>query len=378
MKAVNGWQTIKLAQCCEIISGATPRRNIPEYWNGDVAWVTPKDLSKLNDKILEDTPEKITQEGLSGCSARLLPQGALLFSSRAPIGHIAISGRPMATNQGFKSLIPSDDVDVNYLYWCLKYITPSIVAKGRGATFKEVSKGIMEEVEIPLPPLEEQRRIAAILDKADAIRKKRKKSIELTEAFLRSVCLDMFGDPITNPKGWELQPLGNTVENRDSMRVPVKQSDRDSRHGEYPYFGSVGIIDYIDDYIYEGMHLLISEDGKHLESRTRPITCIASGKFWVNNHAHVMRFNGKVDLVFLAHFLEMLPIHKYITGIDQIKLNRKSLDRIPVPVPPVDLQNKFTAIVEKARKVMNKFEITGEADDYLLNALSQYAFQGEL
>jgi len=154
----------KLFQCCEIVSGATPRRNVPEFWNGDIAWVTPKDLSKLDKKVLADTPEGITREGLNSCSAKILPKGALLFSSRAPIGHVAITGRPMATNQGFKSLIPLDDVDVNYLYWCIKHITPSIIAKGRGATFKEVSKEIVENVEIPLPPLEEQKRIAAILD----------------------------------------------------------------------------------------------------------------------------------------------------------------------------------------------------------------------
>src|SRR5690606_30819990 len=124
----------------------------PEYWGGDIAWVTPKDLSDLSSPILEDTPEKITEEGLRNCSASILPTGSVLFSSRAPIGHIAITGRPMATNQGFKSLIPGPEVDSRYLYRVMRFLTPSIVHLGRGATFKEVSKEIVEKIEIPLPP----------------------------------------------------------------------------------------------------------------------------------------------------------------------------------------------------------------------------------
>jgi type I restriction enzyme, S subunit len=162
------------------------------------------------------------------------------------------------------------------------------------------------------------------------------------------------------------------------MRVPVKEADRDLRHGNYPYYGSVGVIDHIDDFIFEGKYLLISEDGKHLESRTRPIACIASGKFWVNNHAHIVKFNGKSDLMFLAHFMEMIPIRKYITGIDQIKLNRKSLDRIPVPIPPIELQTKFREIVDQILNQKSRMNGAVNNVDNLFNGLSQQAFSGEL
>jgi len=205
------WREVRLAEHCEIVSGATPRRDHPEYWGGNIAWVTPKDLRGLDGPVLENTPEKITKAGYESCSTRLLPAGSVLFSSRAPIGLVAITGREMCTNQGFKSLIPGAGVDAGYLYWCLKREAPRIDAQSSGTTFSEVSRKGMERIKIPLPPLPEQRRIAAILDKADAIRRKRQQTLDLADQFLRSAFLDMFGDPVTNPKGWDTTTLGDVV-----------------------------------------------------------------------------------------------------------------------------------------------------------------------
>ena len=198
------WPLVKLKDCCQVVGGATPKRNINEYWSSDdVPWVTPKDISKLKSPILEDTPEYISHEGFKRCAAFMLPKGSILVTSRAPIGNIAIAGRNMCTNQGFKSLIPGDTVHGNYLYYCMLAFSEKLQALGNGATFKEVSKKTVEEFKIPLPPLDEQKRIAAILDKADAIRRKRQQAIQLADDFLRSVFLDMFGDPVTNAKGFK-------------------------------------------------------------------------------------------------------------------------------------------------------------------------------
>ena len=107
---------MSLAECCEIISGATPKTGVASYWDGDIDWVTPADLSDLDGPFIDETPRKITKAGLASCSATVLPVGAVLLSSRAPIGHVAIALRPMATNQGFKSLIPrAEVVDPKYL-----------------------------------------------------------------------------------------------------------------------------------------------------------------------------------------------------------------------------------------------------------------------
>ena len=115
------WPVTTIGDVCEVVSGATPRTANPEYWGGNVPWVTPKDLSELGKKYLGDTPRKITEAGLKSCSARMLPAQSVLFSSRAPIGLVAINTLPVCTNQGFKSLVPRFNlVSPDFLFWWLK------------------------------------------------------------------------------------------------------------------------------------------------------------------------------------------------------------------------------------------------------------------
>lgn len=210
---MSGLQRTTLGECCEIVSGATPSTSVAEYWDGDIAWATPKDLSDLEGKLISRTARRITNEGLASCAASVLPPNSVLFSSRAPIGHVAINTVPMATNQGFKSFVPkADRVEPSFLYHWLRAHRAHLESLGNGATFKEVSKAVVSRVEIELPPPPEQRRIAGILDKADAIRRKRKEAIALTEELLRSAFLEMFGDPVTNPKGWPVKPLGELLQ----------------------------------------------------------------------------------------------------------------------------------------------------------------------
>ena len=189
------WSTVQLGDVCTVVSGATPRTSDERNWDGDIFWATPKDISKLNKKLLTRTERRITDQGLRSCSAQVLPIRSVLFSSRAPIGLVAINTVPMATNQGFKSLVVnSKKIDENYLYWWLKSNRALIEAKGVGATFKELSKKIVEGISLPLPPLAEQKRIAAILDKAEEIRRKREEAIEKLDQLAQSVFLEMFGN----------------------------------------------------------------------------------------------------------------------------------------------------------------------------------------
>ena len=162
------WPTVALGDVAEVVSGATPRTGDSDFWGGDIPCATPKDLSELRGAVISTTPRMITRAGLRSCSATVLPSGSVLLSSRAPIGHVAINSVPMATNQGFKSLVPRGGVlDAKYLYHWLRANRPYLESLGNGATFKEVSKAVVARVELPLPPIEEQRRIAAILDQAD-------------------------------------------------------------------------------------------------------------------------------------------------------------------------------------------------------------------
>ena len=231
---------------------------------------------------------------------------------------------------------------------------------------------------IPLPPLVEQKRIAAILDAADALRAKRHESLAQLDSLLQSTFLDMFGDPVENTMGWQCQPLGKITTNEDGRRVPIRKEDRESMHGKFPYYGASGVIDHINDYIFEGERLLIGEDGANLVTRSTPIAFIATGKYWVNNHAHVLAFNGKAELHYLKGFINSIDLQPYLSGTAQPKLNQKALNRIPVPTPPLDVQRRFAAVVETIKDQSFRMRAHLAELDSLFGSLQARAFAGEL
>ncbi len=197
-----GWTETTLGEVADIVSGATPSTSETAYWDGDLCWATPKDLSELESAEISDTARKITDAGLRSCSASPLPANSVLLSSRAPIGLVAINTVPMATNQGFKSLVPDRRrVDPKFLYWWLRKSRPLLESLGNGATFKEISKKTTSAVPILLPPLDEQRRIASILDAADALRTKRRQALEKLDSLAQSIFINMFGDLHIGPGG---------------------------------------------------------------------------------------------------------------------------------------------------------------------------------
>lgn len=183
----------------------------------------------LDGALISDTPRKLTAAGLQSCAASVLPVRSVLFSSRAPIGHVAINTVPMATNQGFKSFIPKQDlVHPEFLFWWLRYNRPFLEGLGNGATFKEVSKAIVSRVEIALPPLPEQRRIAAILDQAETLRTRRRAALAQLDNLTQSIFLDMFGDPVANDRGWPRTKIDSFVAGFESGKSLVADDEDDS------------------------------------------------------------------------------------------------------------------------------------------------------
>jgi type I restriction enzyme S subunit len=243
---------------------------------------------------------------------------------------------------------------------------------------RRVPRQFLEDLTIPLPPLDEQRRIAAILDQADDLRRKRREALERLEKLAGAIFLQMFGDPRRNNLRLEAKPLGSLVENQDSIRVPVKASDRAETPGKFPYYGASGIIDYVDDYLFDGERLLVGEDGANLLARSSPIAFRANGKFWVNNHAHVLADSGIANLIYLEYHFERIDLTAYVSGTAQPKLTRASLDRIPFLYPDRKSQDAFAARVSEidALKVQHRDHLAKL--DALFASLQHRAFRGEL
>ena len=165
------WETIPLKRSFRILSGATPRSSIAEYWDGDIVWITPADY-KTQDKYIRKGSRNITPEGYSSCSTNMIPRGSIIFSKRAPIGTIAINDIELCTNQGCLSCIPLKNVSATYYYYLLSSFTDIFEAHASGSTFKEISATTFGNIKLPIPPREEQEQIVRFLDwKVSAIDK---------------------------------------------------------------------------------------------------------------------------------------------------------------------------------------------------------------
>lgn len=163
------WIECKLSDIGEIVGGATPSTKDDSNYDGDIAWLTPKDLSTFTERYIKKGERSITEKGYKSCSTKILPANSVLFSSRAPIGYVAIAANEMCTNQGFKSIIPNEKVDYVFLYYVLKYKKSAIEGMGSGTTFKEVSGNVMKNIEVRIPKEKSvQKKIAEILDKIDS------------------------------------------------------------------------------------------------------------------------------------------------------------------------------------------------------------------
>ncbi|SCJ94925.1 EcoKI restriction-modification system protein HsdS [uncultured Eubacterium sp.] len=163
------WIDCKISDIGTVVGGATPSTQKPEnYEGGDIAWITPKDLSTFSGRYIERGERNITETGLKSCSTQLMPVDTVLFSSRAPIGYVAIAANEVCTNQGFKSVIPNDNIAPLFLYYLLKYNKDRIEKLGSGTTFKEVSGNTMKNIEVRVPKYKKmQSRIASILGSID-------------------------------------------------------------------------------------------------------------------------------------------------------------------------------------------------------------------
>ena len=389
------WPQAPLGEYCEIVSGSTPRTGVKEYWDGDIYWVTPKDLSELNSAYIETTARKITRAGLDSCSANILPAGSILFSSRAPIGLVAINAVPMCTNQGFKSLVPdTSKVHNKYLYHWLKINKKRLEDLGNGATFKEVSKSVVARVEIPLPSLPEQRRIAAILDKADSLREKRRQAIAKLDALLKSVFIEMFGDPIKNPRAWPKASLHD---------VSSKITDGEHLNPEFVSEGvpmimagnvlSTGVsfddIKFIKPQDHEKFHRKCNPQRRDILFVSRGATI---GRCTIVDTDRNFSLMGSVILVkpkrdkvipeylstLLAHPAYQQKLYKTSSASAQQAIYISHVKNLEVLVPPLDLQIKFTSFYEKQVSLKQPLLKSIQRMELLFQSLQQRAFSGEL
>jgi type I restriction enzyme, S subunit len=220
------WEVKKIIEISEIGSGSTPSTKVKDYWDGDIPWITPKDLANHDSRFISRGERNITRKAVIENSLRLYPKGTVLLTSRAPIGYVAIAKNPVTTNQGFKNIIPNDGTNSEFLYYLLTNISEYLKDISGGSTFEELTKETLKDVLIPLPPLPEQSRIATVLSWFDDLIEVKKKQNEILEKTATAIFKSWFVDfePFRDvefvyseevgkeiPKGWEVKKLGEVV-----------------------------------------------------------------------------------------------------------------------------------------------------------------------
>lgn len=202
------WKKVRLGEVCDFRGGGTPSRKIPANFVGDIPWATVKDF---NGHLLDKTEEYLSADGLAKSAANLIDANTVLVVSRVGLGKVALTTKPTAINQDIKALIPKVECDSRFLLWAMLSKASSIERAGVGATVKGVTLDFLKGIEIPLPPLTEQRRIAALLDRAAEIRRRAEAARDKARSIVPAIFVDMFGDPTSNPKGLDVVELGEAI-----------------------------------------------------------------------------------------------------------------------------------------------------------------------
>ena len=267
-------------------------------------------------------------------------------------------------------------------YWFLsEEVTIKINKTCGGCRMPRANMNEVLTFNISFPPLEEQQRIVSILDasfeKIDALKKNAEENLKNAKALFQQV----LAQELKPKEGWVEKKITDISENLDYKRVPITKNVRKS--GKFPYYGASGIVDYVNDYLYDEDLLLISEDGANLLARTTPIAFSVSGKIWVNNHAHVLRFNNLTLQKFVEYFIAGFNITPYVTGMAQPKLNQKALEKIIISFPTdTEEQHRIVrtldTLSEKCRRLEQVAQQTIRECNALKQSILRQAFSGEL
>ncbi len=386
-----GWEYKKLGEVCEVVSGSTPKTNVPEYWGKGHYWVTP---AELNETIvyIDKTERQITDEALAKTKLRLLPVGTVLLSSRAPIGKVAITKTEMYCNQGFKNCICSDSIYNKYLFYFLRLKKEYLNSLGRGATFKEISKSIVESIPIPLPPKSTQLAIVSELDKINELIRLKKEQLKDFDNLAQSIFYEMFGDPVENEMGWEVKKLGDSIKviggyafcskNFLKSGIPVLRIGNINT-GKFTPTNMVywQKDEELSRYRILPGDLVISLTGTVGKSDYGNVCILGNDyeEYYLNQRNAKLEVGSNLNKYFLTYLLKQDMIRKKLTGINrgvrQANIANRDIENLNIPLPPLPLQHLFAHRIEQIEHQKVEVQKTIADLETLLASRMQYWFE---
>jgi len=402
-----GWKMMELGKICDVVGGGTPARENPMFWNGDIPWATPTEITNLKTGFISKTRENISQKGLNASSAKLHPIGTLLLTSRASIGFVAINKVPMATNQGFQSLRCKNGIVNDFLYQYVYLIRPSLHRLSSGSTFSEISSHSIKKMRVTLPPLPEQQKIASILTSVDTVIEKTEAQInklkDLKKAMMKELLTKGIGhtefkdSPVGRiPKGWECQDLGEV------SFVTKLAGFEYTEHFDYSIDGEIIVIRVLN--LKNGkLDLSNIQTIPRKTSESLPRSKLNCGDLvlsyvgtvgevgFINqdnkyhlapNVAKISPNEDMVETQFLLQQFLSAPVQKRIKHLSattsQPSLSMGNLRKIKLPLPPLSEQQKITSILTSVDKSMKEKQNKLTHTKSLKKALMQDLLTGKV
>lgn len=337
------YPVVPLSDICEI--NAENKNPTLAFGDDEFIYIDISSVENGTGKV--DFSNKIKGTDAPSRAKRAVKKGDILFSTVRPnlkaYGYVEREDCDCCVaSTGFAVISAKSMVLSKYVYYML-YSEPvqtqlsSMMGKG---AYPSVNQKDVSQIQIPLPSLSIQEDFVAELDSYQKIIDGAR---QIVENYKPSI-------PISS--SWEVIPLLNLCENLDSKRIPITSSDRET--GDVPYYGASGIVDYVKDYIFDEPLLLISEDGANLLARSTPIAFSISGKTWVNNHAHVLKFNNIYTQRFVEFYINQVDISQYITGAAQPKLSQANLNKICIPCPNIEVQEEIVRAIESVIHIVEQ------------------------
>ncbi|GAA0104035.1 restriction endonuclease subunit S [Paraclostridium sordellii] len=350
------WEVKSIGKISEVKTGGTPSRNNEDYWeNGTIPWMSSGEVNK---KRVHYTKEFITELGLKHSNTSLLPKNTIMMALNGQgktRGMVALLEIESTCNQSLAGIITNKLVNPYYVYYYLESLYEKIRAITGDGARNGLNLALIREIKVGIPPLKEQEKIADILSTADCQIYDTEMLIEKCQELKKGLMQRLLTKGIGHtefkktevgeiPVEWEVKKLDVICEFLDGMRKPIKSSDRENMKGIIPYYGASGIIDWVNDYIFDEELILLGEDGENLKSRNVPLAFRVNGKCWVNNHAHVLRCKN-ANIGFVTEVLESKDYTSYVIGSAQPKLTQSQCKKILIQVPSLKEQERIAQIL---------------------------------
>ena len=412
--APKGWEYKTLGVACEGGGGDIQtgpfgsQLHAADYVPVGIPSIMPQNIG--DNRIIEDGIARITPEDAQRLSRYLVRPGDIVYSRRGDVERRALVRNHedgwLCGTGCLRVRLGQKGADPRYTSYYLGHpdVREWIVRHAHGATMPNLNTSILAACPFLEPPLPDQRAIAHILGTLDDKIELNRRMSETLEAMARALFKSWFVDfdpvrakmegrdpglpkPLADlfparlvdselgeiPEGWEVQSVGDHMVNFDSKRVPVSGADRSERQGPYPYHGAAGVMDYVDDYLFDGIHLLVGEDGSVVQNNGTAVTQYVWGKIWVNNHAHVLQGRGAVSTEQLYLHFHFEPVAPYVTGAVQPKLSQGRMNTMPFVFAGKELCRAFERTIRpwfaKLRACVDETKTLAAARDALLPKL---------